>query len=41
MTTYAILKRNIADPLIIDEKFTWVFLQMCLTANAYELVTQV
>lgn len=41
MATMTILKRNDANPDVIEEKFTDVFLQMHLSADAYELITQV
>lgn len=41
MATFTILKRKIDDPLVIEEKFSGVLLQMHLTANAYELITQI
>lgn len=41
MATQTILKRNDVDPDIIDEKFTVVMLQMHLSSDAYELITQV
>lgn len=41
MATMTILKRSDADPDVIEEKYTDVFLQMHLSADAYELITQV
>lgn len=41
MATFTILKRKIDDPAVIEEKFSGVLLQMHLTANAYELITQI
>lgn len=41
MATYTILKRKDSDPTIIEEKYTSILLQMHLSANAYELITQI